>query len=233
MTAQAYQSTERERYARRREAGLCVVCAWPSPDNARCERCRSDNAERRRMSYARRIASAREEVLASESARVHLPVVTATDYAPPQRVRGRTETLSRSSRKAIAREGALYPEQPGVDYLRPRTLEECDSVGLGTRSPCPFVSCKHHLYLDVNERNGSIKVNFPDRDIDELADTCSLRVADRGGATLDGVANAMNLTRERTRQLELQALAHVRASLTSREWTALDDALDHLEETSR
>lgn len=233
MTAQAYQSTERERYARRREAGLCVVCAWPSPDNARCERCRSDNAERRRMSYARRIASAREEVLASESARVHLPVVTATDYAPPQRVRGRTETLSRSSRKAIAREGALYPEQPGVDYLRPRTFAECDSVGLGTVFPCPFVSCKHHLYLDVNEHNGSIKLNFPDRDIDELADTCSLRVAARGGITLDGVAETMNITRERTRQLELQALSHVRAALTSRDWTALDDALDHYAETSR
>lgn len=27
--------------------------------------------------------------------------------------------------------------------------------------PCAFVSCRHHLYLDVNPESGAIKVNFP------------------------------------------------------------------------
>lgn len=49
-----YQATERARYARRREAGLCVVCEWPSPHHARCDACRADNAERQR--YARQRA---------------------------------------------------------------------------------------------------------------------------------------------------------------------------------
>ena len=44
--------------------------------------------------------------------------------------------------------------------------------------PCPYVSCKHHLYLDVNPETGSIKLNFPDLEVDEMAETCSLDVAD-------------------------------------------------------
>src|SRR5262249_33319259 len=44
-----------------------------------------------------------------------------------------------------------------LDYDRPRTRAECKT---GPR-PCLFVSCKHHLYLDVNPETGSVKLNFP------------------------------------------------------------------------
>lgn len=54
MSRAAYAATERARYARRRAAGLCVVCERPSRDHARCELCREDNAERARLSWARR-----------------------------------------------------------------------------------------------------------------------------------------------------------------------------------
>ena len=74
-----------------------------------------------------------------------------------------------------------------------------------------FVSCKHHLYLDVNPETGSIKVNFPDKEIWELAETCALDVADRGGITLEEVGNIMNLTRERIRQVESRGLVKLRA----------------------
>ena len=77
--------------------------------------------------------------------------------------------------------------------------------------PCPFVSCKHHLYLDVNERNGNIKLNFPDVEVWELPETCALDVADRGGITLEEVGAIMNLTRERIRQLEDLSLARLKA----------------------
>lgn len=162
-------------------------------------------------------------------ARVYLPVVVE-GYAAPVRVRARTESTKRLSHRALARGAREYPERPGVDYSRPQSFAECESVGLGDWQPCPFVSCKHHLAIDVDPETGSIKHNFPGLDIDEMPETCSLHVAARGGAILEEVATVMNFTRERTRQLESRALAKIRAAMSSREWTICDDALDHLDE---
>ena len=72
--------------------------------------------------------------------------------------------------------------------------------------PCPFVSCSHHLYLDVNPETGAIKLNFPHLEVWEMAETCSLDVADRGGITLEEVGAILNLTRERIRQVEVRGL---------------------------
>jgi hypothetical protein len=138
-----------------------------------------------------------------------LPVV-ADDRPGVARVRARTISIKRLAKRDLERGALLYPERPGVDYLRPATFEECDSVGLGDLTPCPFVSCKHHLYLDVNERTGAIKLNFPDRDPDELTETCSKRVAMRGGATLEEVADVIGVVRERIRQIEDRAFARIR-----------------------
>jgi hypothetical protein len=146
-------------------------------------------------------------------------VVRAEPCERSPRVRAHTVSVKRLSKRELERGAAEYPEQPGRDYLRPRTFEECDSVGLGDLFPCPFVSCKHHLYLDVNERTGSIKLNFPDREVDELPATCALRVAEEGGRTLDAVAEVMALTRQRLSQLEDRILDKIRV-------TALDAAED-------
>ena len=89
-----------------------------------------------------------------------------------------------------------------VEALRPRTRSECK----GGMRPCPFILCKYHLYLDVSPRTGSIKLNFPDLDVDELKESCVLDVADRGGITIEALADIMNLTRERIRQLGVAAL---------------------------
>ncbi|MCO4764116.1 MAG: DNA-binding protein [Myxococcales bacterium] len=89
-----------------------------------------------------------------------------------------------------------------MDYRRPQSRADCAS---GPR-PCPFVSCKHHLYLDVNPNTGSIKINFPDVEVWEMSHTCALDVAERGGITLEEVGSIMNLTRERIRQVEVNGL---------------------------
>lgn len=83
---------------------------------------------------------------------------------------------------------------------RPKPREDCRRV----ERPCPYVACRHHLYLDVLG-TGSIKLNFPDLEPDEMpADgSCSLDVAERGGLKIESVAELMNLTRERARQLML------------------------------
>lgn len=72
--------------------------------------------------------------------------------------------------------------------------------------PCPWVSCKFHLYLDVNPETGTIKLNFPDLEPWEMRESCALDVADRGGITLEEVGEILNLTRERIRQVEVFGL---------------------------
>jgi hypothetical protein len=130
-------------------------------------------------------------------------------------VRQRSRTMSR---KEIARElrkqralGVVDPELDEIvqemQRLRPRSRAECAN---GPR-PCMFISCKHHLYLDVNPATGSIKLNFPDKEIWELGETCALDVADKGGITLEEVGTIMNLTRERIRQVETRGLLKLRA----------------------
>lgn len=93
----------------------------------------------------------------------------------------------------------LYAE---VSKWRPSHRGECQCL----RRPCPYVACTHHLYLDVNQETGSIKLNFPDLELWELTETCVLDIADRGGMTLEEVGEILNLTRERIRQLEFSAL---------------------------
>jgi hypothetical protein len=152
--------------------------------------------------------------------RSELPVEAAPDAAGEldaddgKRGRRRSKTMSR---KEIARElrrqkafGLVDPELQGIiqeiERSRPRSRADCAN---GPR-PCMFIACKHHLYLDVNPATGSIKLNFPDKEVWELEHTCALDVADKGGITLEEVGSIMNLTRERIRQVETRGLAKLR-----------------------
>jgi hypothetical protein len=119
-------------------------------------------------------------------------------------VRARTISVKRMTKRELEIGRLLYPEH---DYEKPTTRSECVE---GIR-PCPFVSCKHHLYLDVSSRTGAIKLNFPDLEVWEMNETCALDIADRGGTTLEEVGAIMNLTRERIRQVEVKALAKLDA----------------------
>jgi hypothetical protein len=123
---------------------------------------------------------------------VRLPVAVV----PPR-------TLSHQALKRIVeiQRTALQREGLELTHARPKTRAECE---MGPR-PCPYVSCSQHLYLDVNDDTGAIKLNFPGLEVDELAETCALDVADWGGETLSGIGELMNITRERVRQIEAQA----------------------------
>jgi hypothetical protein len=102
--------------------------------------------------------------------------------------------------------------------------------------PCPWVSCKYHLALDINPATGSIHLNagprsrrtlavwnrrgaeeWLERAADALLDmpeTCALDVAERASATLEEIAELLGITRERARQIENAALAKLRQLAT-------------------
>jgi hypothetical protein len=120
-------------------------------------------------------------------------------------VRARTISVKRMTKRELELGRMLYPDVD--DVVKPTTRADCAE---GQR-PCPFVSCKHHLYLDVSARTGAIKVNFPDLEVWEMKESCALDVSDRGGTTLEDVGTIMNLTRERVRQVEVQGLAKLEA----------------------
>lgn len=131
-------------------------------------------------------------------------------------IRARTISVKRMTKRELEIGRMLYPE---TDYYKPHMRAECVD---GPR-PCPYVSCQHHLYLDVSARTGAIKLNFPDLEVWEMNETCALDVADRGGTTLEDVGAIMNLTRERIRQVEVKALAKLEAL---KDMMALRDYVD-------
>ncbi|MDB4955966.1 MAG: hypothetical protein JWO36_3535 [Myxococcales bacterium] len=135
-------------------------------------------------------------------AAVEIPAVSRKVRSRTKRTRPRSKTIAmKRLTMAELRLGAMmYP--PVVDIERPKTRAECKEEA----RPCPWVACKHHLYLDINPETGSIKINFPDLEPWELAQTCALDVADAGGLTLEEIGAVTNLTRERVRQLEVRGL---------------------------
>ncbi|MBL8935252.1 MAG: DNA-binding protein [Archangium sp.] len=140
-----------------------------------------------------------------------VPILKSEDDADERK---RSKTMSR---KEMARDlrrrrqlGLIDPEEAELlselNQTRPRTRADC----VNSARPCVYVSCKYNLYLDVNPETGSIKLNFPDKEIWELEYTCALDVAEKGGITLEEVGEIMNLTRERIRQVETRGLEKVR-----------------------
>lgn len=103
-------------------------------------------------------------------------------------------------RQEAVRDLALV-EHDGLPIERPKKRSECPS-----ERPCPYVSCRYHLYLDITDA-GSIKFNFPDKELSELEETCALDVAEsnREGIQLQRVGEFLNVTRERVRQIEAEA----------------------------
>jgi len=115
------------------------------------------------------------------------------------RIRPRTIPVKKMTKEQLRVGRLLYPFFENEPM--PRTRAECREVP----RPCPFVRCKYNLYLDVDPRTGSLKLNHPDKEPDELEESCALDIAERGGMTLEEVGLAINTTRERVRQIESAA----------------------------
>lgn len=136
-------------------------------------------------------------------------------------VRAVTVSVKRMTKREIEIGRLMYGDDADLPR-RPASRAEC----AGHVEACPFVSCAHHLFLDVHPVTGNIKFNYPDLEPDELRESCALDVADRGGETLERVGEFMNLTRERIRQIEVRAFAKAGPALRQILGEVNDDAGD-------
>lgn len=83
---------------------------------------------------------------------------------------------------------------------RPRTRGEC----VDAPRPCPWVTCRHHLLLDIGVDGRLLRSHdFDEHDEDSIADalcemseTCSLDVAALGGGDAERVGELVGISRE-------------------------------------
>ena len=124
-------------------------------------------------------------------------------------VRARTISIRKLEPAGLrAEEREYHPIDETLFQDRPRTRADCE----GGARPCPWVSCQHHLFLDV-QASGGIKLVFPDLEVWELAESCALDVAERNpneGITLEQTGELLNITRERVRQIEKRGIAKLK-----------------------
>lgn len=78
--------------------------------------------------------------------------------------------------------------------------------------PCKDLTCRHHLYAGL--KPWQIEAAVP------CVSTCTIKLGDLGGMTLDDVGRYLGVTRERIRQIEGKALTKLSDALTRQGFSA-------------
>lgn len=131
-------------------------------------------------------------------------------------MRGRTrgKTVSRKDLRRVVRwafEALDQEEHVELARIRAGERPRCRADCARGPRPCPYLGCRYHLALDA-KRTGALFFPFgEDLELEQLAETCVLDVAERGGVTLEAVGALLNLTRERVRQIETAGLLRLKA----------------------
>lgn len=112
------------------------------------------------------------------------------------------------------------------EIRKPRTRADCVD---GPR-PCPWVTCRHHLAIDVDAWGGTLYAAPPlsqigrkvdpaafdrwaERVVDRIAtmkETCALDVAARGSHTLEEIGDILGVSKEMVRVHEVGGLRRLR-----------------------
>ncbi len=142
---------------------------------------------------------------------------------------GRSPTLNASLVERLRAETGEIGHVP-----RPRTRGDCAAArGVdsdGEPLPCPWVSCSHHLGINVTPA-GSLEVLAPtvegdplDLDLSAMEATCSLDVAEETHAegvtpSFDAVGALLFVTGQRARQIEVAALGALEGKRALRDFS--------------
>jgi len=83
--------------------------------------------------------------------------------------------------------------------------EATDGPCMARVEPCTRTMCRYHIHSDARKLQITKSV--------EIETTCSLKLANRGGMTLEEIGSIMGLTRERVRQIETKGTTRLRHTL--------------------
>ena len=92
--------------------------------------------------------------------------------------------------------------------VRPKTRADCVNVP----RPCPFVSCRYNLYLDISVNGRRIRINFKGEP-DEMSVSCALDLAEDGPRGLIDVGRLIGTSKERARQVEEVAMEKLKRNI--------------------
>jgi hypothetical protein len=130
---------------------------------------------------------------------VEVPDVNATTAKRTiKRRRSRCLTVTQAD---LERERMTPAEVEAHERERPKTRGDCEH---GLR-PCPWVGCRHHLFLEV-KANGRLQLTFPDLEPDEIPATCSLDIADCGELSRVAIGTVLGMTHQAVELLEQRTL---------------------------
>ena len=93
-----------------------------------------------------------------------------------------------------------------ANHKRPKTRADCANVP----RPCPYVGCRHHLFLEVTMKGG-IKMPYGDDVgvLESMPQTCSLDQAETGEMELRHLSKMLSLTDEGTLLIANSAYARL------------------------
>lgn len=156
---------------------------------------------------------------------------------------------ARLSKKDIAKlseplevEGRKYTRKLQL-YLRPSVFSECQAQNLGTeKNPCPFVSCKWNLTLDVNEKGNVLDNQIDNMTNEQIANcqhTCVLQAIDNYSTPVNRlndtlyfseqeISDILSVSRQRVSQIVQQAIEKTKNAIKeTRENTSKFEDFSH------
>ncbi len=163
-----------------------------------------------------------------------------------------TFTPFRSPKQRIQQGAEMYPERPAEDgiepqsydqaiaeYRKPKTLLKCLQIGMGEADqPCPFLSCKGHMFSEDSRKSWRLQGPHYFEDGDPVpavifkGATCSYREFNIEH-TLEEIGASMWITRERIRQIEERAMIRIRSVADMEESEFLPQLTQSAEEIQR
>jgi hypothetical protein len=110
------------------------------------------------------------------------------------------KTISRLIVERLAKEEKKKNPGSGEQRALPASFAQCPS------GPCPYVTCKYHLYLDITF-DGGIRLNFPEIEPTDMMFPCALRfAANLGEHSFDELSRYVNTKPNMLRNVFAKAL---------------------------